>query len=226
MESDLEGALARLDAPGVTREQCFPIPRTVHTQRRKDFLKGAARRLAQRFIEPANADAVVDALPESEGDVTHGIIPGDFVFCDLIPRIIERHGCPPRIDLATLSLSEQNVHTLLAILQRPEAPSLTLLASVYFWETNRPIARAVETRLAPHPRFRGALGRQHTKLMLFDYPKRALVIAGSANLRSSNCYEQFAIFAEREVLLFYRAWIERFHAAASISAPEQIVPSL
>ena len=118
------------------------------------------------------------------------------------------------------------MNTLLGVLNRPEQPALSLLASVYFWETNQSIARAVETRLVPHPRFRAATGRQHTKLMLFDYPDKAWVIAGSANLRSSNCYEQFAIFAEREVLEFYRAWIEKFHALSAIRSRPQLVPTL
>jgi hypothetical protein len=225
-DDEIEAALARLDGPAVSREECFPLGRVVHTQRRKDTLKAAARKAVRQFIEPANADEVVAALPLDEGDVTHAIVPGDFVFCDILPRVIALHGCPPRIDLATLSLSEDNVNTLLSILHRPEQPSLSLLASVYFWETNQSIARAVETRLVPHHRFRCATGRQHTKLMLFDYPDKSWIIAGSANLRSSNCYEQFAIFADREVLAFYRSWIEKFHARAAIRSRDQLVPSL
>jgi hypothetical protein len=225
-DDEIEAALARLDGPGVSREECFPLGRALHTQRRKDSLKSAARRAARRFIEPANADEVVTALPAREGDVTHGVVPGDFVFCDIVPRVIAKHGCPPRLDLATLSMSEDNVNTLLGVLNRPEQPAMSLLASVYFWETNQSIARAVETRLVPHPRFRAATGRQHTKLMIFDYPDKAWVIAGSANLRSSNCYEQFAIFAERDVLNFYRAWMEKFHARAAIQSQQQLVPSL
>jgi len=226
-DENLEAALARMDGPGgISREACFPMGRRLHTQRRKDLLKGAARRAARQFIQPENADDIVAALPVEEGDSTHGIIPGDFVFCDLLPRLIAKHGCPPRIDITTLSMSEGNVHTLLGILNHAAEPTITLLASVYFWETNQSIARAVETMLVPHPRFRCAVGRQHTKIMLLDYPDKVWVIEGSANLRSSNCIEQITITAARDVLEFHRSWIAEFHQRAAIRSPRQPVPCL
>lgn len=226
-DANLEAALARMDAsPGISRDACFPMGRRLHTQRRKDLLKVAHRRAARQFIQPENADDVVAALPLEEGDSTHGIIPGDFVFCDLLPRLVAKHGCPPRIDITTLSMSEGNVHTLLGLLNHPAGPEITLLASVYFWETNQAIARAVETMLVPHPRFRCAVGRQHTKIMLVDYPERVWIIEGSANLRSSNCIEQITITAAREVLAFHRSWIEDFHRRAGIQTPDDLVPCL
>lgn len=224
---NLEAALSRMDGPpGIPREACFPLGRRLHTQRRKDLLKVAHRRAARQFIKPENADDIVAALPAEEGDSTHGIIPGDFVFCDLLPRLVAKHGCPPRIDITTLSMSEGNVHTLLGLLNHPAEPAVTLLASVYFWETNTTIARAVETMLVPHPRFRCAVGRQHTKIMLLDYPDRVWVIEGSANLRSSNCIEQITITAAREVLEFHRSWIMEFHERAAVQTPAATVPCL
>lgn len=78
-DDEIEAALARLDGPCVSREECFPLGRMLHTQRRKDSLRSAARKAARQFIEPANADEVVAAFPKREGDVTHAIVPGDFV---------------------------------------------------------------------------------------------------------------------------------------------------
>lgn len=227
-DEDLETALARLGkSDSGSRSAVFPVPGRLHTQRRKDLIKAASRRTAQKFIRPENAAVVADEMPEEEGDSTHGIIPGDFVFCDLLTQIIKVHGCPRRIDLTTLSLSEANVQVLHGILQLPEQPILTLLASVYFWATNQEIARAVKTRIAPHPRCRVATGRQHTKIMLLDYATRAWVIEGSANLRSSNCVEQITILASRELLEFHRGWIEEFHAAVpSVKKPPKLVPDL
>lgn len=74
---NLEAALSRMDGPPrIPREACFPLGRRLHTQRRKDLLKVAARRAARQFIKPENADDIVAALPMEEGDSTHGIIPG------------------------------------------------------------------------------------------------------------------------------------------------------
>lgn len=223
-DNGIEELLARMDAPGVSRAECFPFGGTLlHTQRKKETLKVADRRAARRFVEAKNADCVIAVLPAA-GDSTHCILPGDFVFCDLLARLVDRHGCPMRIDISTLSLSEGNVQTLVDILNHHAAPALTLVASVYFWSTNQSIARAIETRLAPHPRCRVALGRQHTKLVLVEYPNVSWVFAGSANLRSAGCYEQVVITDDSEVLAFYRGWLEKFHATAAVKPSTPLIP--
>jgi len=215
MEDDeLSAALAMLDAPELSRADCFPVPMRGHAQRVKDSLKKQHRRAASAFIKAANATGLARRLPGENGDRLHAIIPGDFVFCDLLPAVITRRGCPGRIDITTLSLSESNVHTLLGILGAPERPLITLLLSHYFQASNRDIFRAVETLLVGHPRFRLAVARQHTKIMLLDWPQCALVIEGSANLRSAGCIEQVTALACRDLLTFHRQWIEQLHATS------------
>ncbi|MBP7951738.1 MAG: hypothetical protein KA004_19000 [Verrucomicrobiales bacterium] len=153
----------------------------------------------------------------------HAIIPGDFVFGDLLDRIAEKHGCPERIDITTLSISERNVQTLLKLANHASAPELTLLLSYYFRSTNKDIFRAVETLLVPKANCRVAIGRVHTKVILLDYPGRPLVIESSANLRSSNCIEQVTILCSEALLKFHRAWIDEFQALAADGNHESMV---
>lgn len=211
-DDELSAALALLDAPDMSREDCFPVPFRVHAQRVKDHLKGRHRRAASAFIRAENAQQLARELPVEEGDWLHGIIPGDFVFCDLLPALVAARGCPARIDITTLSLSEQNVHTLLSVLGAVEQPFVTLLLSHYFQASNRDIFRSVETMLVGHPRFRLAVARQHTKVLLMDWPHCALVVEGSANLRSAGCIEQVTARASRDLINFHREWIEPLHA--------------
>lgn len=211
-DDELSAALAMLDAPELSRQDCFPVGTRVHAQRVKDSLKKQHRRAASVFIRSENAVQLAQVLPDAEDDWLHAIIPGDFTFCDLLPATARRFGCPRRIDITTLSLSEGNVHTLLGLLGKPEQPSISLLLSHYFQASNRDIFRAVETMLAGHPRFRLAVARQHTKILLLEWPERALVIEGSANLRSAGCIEQVTARASRDLLTFHREWIDQLHA--------------
>lgn len=215
MDDELSAALALLDAPELSREDCFPLQVRVHVQKMKDRLKGRDRRAAAAFIHADNARQLATRLPSEEGDWLHGIIPGDFVFCDLLPVLVELRGCPHRIDITTLSLSEQNVHTLLSLLGLPAQPVITLLLSHYFQASNKDIFTSVETMLVGHPRFRLAIARQHTKILLMDWPECALVIEGSANLRSAGCIEQITARASRDLLNFHREWIDQLHTHAT-----------
>ena len=213
-DDEIGTALALFDTPDMSREECFPVPMQVHAQRVKDSLKRRHRRAATALIQADNAGELADSLPREEGDWLHGIIPGDFVFCDLLPALVSRRGCPARIDITTLSLSEPNVHTLLGLLGHVAQPTVSLLLSHYFRASNEDIYRAVETMLVGHPRFRLAVSRQHTKIVLMDWPDCALVVEGSANLRSAGCIEQVTARASRELLNFHRRWIEQLHATS------------
>lgn len=227
MDADIGAALARIDAPEASlRERRFPLG--LRVQRLKDALKRREARAARRLIRAANADLLLAELPQEPGESTHAILPGDFVFCDLLSRLIARLGCPERIHITTLSMSEANVQSLLGILHHPVRPHITLLVSYYFQSTNRDIFRTIQTLLVPHPGFRLAIGRQHTKVILMDYPRQPegpgpLVIEGSANLRSSNSLEQVAIFSSSELLQFHRDWIEEFYRLCSTGDYEQMV---
>lgn len=215
MDDLIAEALALLDGPEVSRADCFPVGLRVHAQRVKESLKRRDRRSASVYIKAENAAALERVLPAEEGDWLHAILPGDFTFCDLLPCLIERRGCPARIDLTTLSLSEKNVHTLLGILGHPAEPLVSMLLSCYFEASNADIFRAAEVMLASHSRFRLGVWRQHTKIMLLEWPDAALVIEGSANLRSANCIEQVTARCSRDLLHFHRQWIEEIHTLAS-----------
>lgn len=206
--ADLEDILKRIRTrPPLDKARVFPVPGRSFTQKpRIDAVKQRDRLLARRFVRPENATALVADLPAGD-DSLHALLPGDFVFGDFLAAVIQSHGPPTRLDIATLSLSHANLATLLH-LARTHATPIHLLLSHYFRHTSKPIFAALRAAVAPLPQFRLTIGRNHCKVLLLDYPDRPWVIEGSANLRSSRNLEQITVLCSRGLLEFHRAWME------------------
>lgn len=158
---------------------------------------------------------MIDALPKCEGEALHALVCGDFVFCNLITRIVDRLGKPSEITLATLSVSLKNLESLEAMLRACPDLKLHIVLSHYFQTTSKEIFIALETLIAEKfpDRFTLTIGRSHAKVALFEYGTHCLVIETSANLRSSGNLEQLAVFRERDLYDFHAGWIREFRAA-------------
>ena len=172
------------------------------------------------MMKPENADQVIDYLPP-EGSSLHALLAGDFVFCHLVTRLVERLGEPLELVITTLSLSMKKLDALEALLKRfPNFP-LVIVISSYFQSTNKQIFVALESLVE---RFRDrvslTIGRSHAKLVLLDYGAAGCyVLETSANLRSSSCLEQVSIFRERQLHEFHRGWIQEFQRAEAAASP-------
>lgn len=213
LDTDFAAALQRLKTP--QRDRAFPIATSLlPIQRQKENLKRQDRALAKKFVRPENAQNVVAALPIDEGDRTHAIVAGDFVFNDLLCLICQINA-PCRLSVATLSLSEKNVEALERELIAGQLKQLTLVVSHYFQSTSKTIFGAIHNRLASRADCKIVVARSHMKVAVFTFNGQApLVVEGSANLRSSGNIEQLSIFRDTALAQFHQANFARIANAS------------
>lgn len=164
------------------------------------------------IIRPEHADEILDAFPRGPGERLHALLSGDFIFCDLLTRLIDREGPPISATISTLSLSGKNCEALALVLKKKPFP-LHLIVSDFFRTMNPLIFGTIQNLLdEPFETVRLSNGRTHAKVAIFDYGERCFVIEGSANLRSSNNLEQVFVVDDREVYEFHKAWMEELAA--------------
>ena len=199
------------------RARRFPVAtQTTEIERELARLKRNDAKIFKTLMKPKNADAVLDVLPAREGETLHAVISGDFVFHDMIFRLVNRIGAPLSMTIATLSLSLKTLLGIEAMFTRFPGFPLTLVVSSYFQSSNKDIFAALEalaTRFAD--RFKVTIGRSHAKIILIDYGPSAgcYIIETSSNLRSSNNLEHLTIFRERQLFDFHAGWIQEFCTA-------------
>jgi hypothetical protein len=211
----------------------FPLGKTRTFRFGPDFtfaakLAGLQRR---KIIRAENAVTLARAMPRTPFESTHALIPGDFVFCDILTAMVDLVGAPRAVHISSLSLSLDNVGLLRDVCTRFPGATVSLALSYYFEKTNKSIFRAVKERLVPLPNFKLALGRIHTKIILFhvENDRRGageschLVLETSANLRSSGSLEQVSIFACPQIYGFHAEWMEELHAVCESDNAEKFI---
>jgi len=211
-----QAAAAHFDREKDLRSRKFPVPtRGLTAHREFQVAKRRDAKAGKALIRPENADQVLDQLPALAGETLHALVCGDFVFCNLITRLVERLGPPAEITLATLSVSLKNLESLEGMLRACPELRLHIVLSHYFQTTSKEIFIALETLIGEKfaDRFTLTIGRSHAKVALIDYREHCFVIETSANLRSSGNLEQLAIFRERELFDFHATWIREFRTA-------------
>jgi len=208
LKPNTAGALASLRKP--KSEKAFPIKTSVHAiLRTHDLQKRNGRRAMKAMILPENCAAVLDHLPAEEGDRTHAIIAGDFIFCDLLLAIAKARG-RGSLAVSTLSLSMKNVAAIAASIDRGDIDRFDLILSHYFQSTSKELFQAIERELSGRKRCRIVIARTHCKLALFETPGRVpLTVESSANLRSCGNLEHVTIFADEDLARWHRETFEK-----------------
>ncbi len=164
----------------------------------------ASRRGIKRMIRPENADELLQYLP-APGECTHVVVRGDFVLGDILPLILRGATTPSEIDITSLGMSTGNAQMLAALLATGQVSRLMVLVSHYFSRVDRTgTFREVMHILGD----RIKVARNHAKVILIAAPPSFLVIEGSANLRSSDNIEQFAIWNDETLLNWHREWMQ------------------
>ena len=206
LDTDLAGAFSRLSQP---RSGAFALTtRTLQAKRGFDRQNARQRAIRQKYVRPENAHAIAVLLPTDAGDVLHAIVPGDFIFCDLLTSIC-RTRKPLALHIATLSMSKANVDSLTAELTAGNVGSIAILISNFFEKTNVGIFEHLTKAAAAHPAFTVAVERTHAKVALFQFGKNdRLTIETSANLRSSQNIEQITAIADPALYDFHRQWLD------------------
>jgi hypothetical protein len=167
-----------------------------------------SRRGIKRMVRPENAAALAEYLPEP-GECTHAVVRGDFVMADIIPLLLGDR-VADLIGISTLGMSRDNAVKLAELLAAGKVRRLFLLVSHYFSQVDK---------TGTYREVKGLLGdavvvaRTHAKVVLVSAAPSFFVVEGSANLRSSDNIEQFAIWNDEELLNWHLEWMQEVQGA-------------
>lgn len=159
-------------------------------------------------VDYDNAKLMADRVPLEPNTRTTVIVPGSFIFGDLLEALVLHRGLDVRkMYISTLSINEENVDSLKNILLFSRLGSLNILLSGYFYSNYKAtIVPYMYQELDVEERFQCAFCNTHMKVVLMETADgRHFVLHGSANMRSSSSLEQFDIEESAELYDFYQA---------------------
>lgn len=187
------------------RSAKFALPANIalhqfHQVKAKDK---ASRKGIKKLIKPENANFLSRYIP-APGDTVHCVVRGDFVFADILPVILNKSSAD-LIAISTLGLSKKNAEMLAEMKARGICRRLLVLVSHYFSQVDKTGTFAEVVAILGNDI---RIARTHCKVVLIDTPPNAYIVAGSANLRSSDTAEQFSIWNDRELLAWHLDWME------------------
>lgn len=162
-----------------------------NTAAEKEFIKAARLNLQPATWE--NAEAAAKAIDYSEN--YFALASGRFVFGDFIESLCYTQQLLPKaLYVTTLGMGKENIDSLVNISGYLGCKELNLIVSNYFVAMER-------NKLVPYMirEFTGlninvAVLASHCKICLIDSAKGSFIIAGSANLSSSNNVEQIMMW--------------------------------
>lgn len=152
-----------------------------------------------------NAKKTAAEIKITPGMLYFGIIDGSFIFGDLLEALFTQKLIrATRLDISTLSLSQDNVDSLATLLLKGYVKNLNLIVSDYFYQHERRLLMPyIYKELDIDNRFQLAAAGIHTKIITARLTSGInLVMHGSANLRSSGNIEQVHIQDSMEILTF------------------------
>ena len=167
-----------------------------------------SRRGIKRMVRPENAAELAKYLPEP-GECTHAVVRGDFVMGNIIPLILGDR-VAALVGIATLGMSRENAAMLSELVTEGKVQRLFLLVSHYFSQVDK---------TGTYREVKGLLGdavvvaRTHAKVILISAAPDFFVVEGSANLRSSDNIEQFAVWNDEELLNWHLEWMQEVQRA-------------
>lgn len=152
-----------------------------------------------------NARRTAGKIHLEPGFCYFGIIDGSFIFGDLIEALFTQKLIRAfRMDITTLSMSQENVDSLATLLLKGYIRELNLTVSDYFYAHERnQLIPYIHRELDIDNRFQLAVSGNHTKVVVAKLTNGIhLCIHGSANLRSSGNIEQIMIQDSKEIYDF------------------------
>ena len=187
----------------------------------------------QRYINPKpgkeipeqrlyfeHAKDLAKAIEIKKNQRAHVILSGNFIFGDFIEAFfVEKNIKTKRLIISTLSMSQNNIDSLVNLFYGRYIDSLDLVISDYFFAHERhDLIPYMLKELDINNRFQLAVAGSHTKICLFESVVYGLkyVIHGSSNLRSSNCIEQITIEENAKLYDFYKDFHEKILSEYSI----------
>ena len=156
------------------------------------------------------AKQLAEDLKLYPGELVHCMVAGSFIFGDFIEALlVEKDVVCTEMLISTLSMSQNNIDSLAGLRKTGHLTGkLTIMLSNYFYSHEKFSLIPYALENLDCELFDMLVIRNHTKLCLMKVANIHLVITGSANLRSSNCIEQFTIHESPELYAFYKSWFE------------------
>lgn len=145
-------------------------------------------------VDYTYARQMAEGVDLAPGSKTTVIVPGNFIFGDLLEALIIDRGIDAvELTISTLSLSQENVDSLKNIMMDCPDMHLNLIISGYFYSHNKnTLVPYIYDELDTDDRFQCAFTNTHMKVALIHSRKGThYTLTGSANLRSSSSLEQF-----------------------------------
>lgn len=164
-------------------------------------------RLSTKPVMFDNAAELADSI-----DITRDyicLVPGSFIFGDLLEALLYRKRLEPSVVYAaTLGMSAENIDSLVNCTRYLHTGSLKLLISNYFAALERhKLIPYMEREFAGEP-IEVAVLASHCKLILIRSEKSDILITGSANLSSSSNVEQFVMMHDPGAVDFMQSRLD------------------
>lgn len=171
------------------------------------YIRPKLRPFKESRIMYEHAAELAESIDIERGARYDVVVSGNFIFGDFIEAFMIRNNCKAiRMDITSLSLSQDNIDSLRTLLEKSYVDNLNLIVSAYFYahEIHRLIPYIYD-QLDINDRFQLAVCGTHMKTCLFEtLGGKKIIIHGSANLRSSGNIEQFTIEENPELYGFYK----------------------
>jgi hypothetical protein len=169
----------------------------------------AAKAAARRALMFREAKELLSALP-GPGEAVHAVMTGAYDLMLLLVALLDLHPAPcRRLRIATLCYNRRNAVELLGLLESGKVGGLTLLVSNFFRGHYAELDEWFRAELADYPGSRTAAARSHCKVVGFDFADNAaLVLEGSANLRTNGNREQLVLCHDRALHDWHAQWID------------------
>jgi len=183
----------------------------------------SSRKEVKKLIKPENAQDVIRNLP-GPGDTVHAVLRGNFVVGDMLPYLLTFTGYCPLLRISSLSVSDHNAETLRDLVTAGKVGRTMLIVSHWFKGGHEAGAfRSITNIIGDTGDIKAT--RCHAKMILIRSADFNLVLAGSANLRSSDSLEQITIHNDPEVYDFHAAWMDemRDEKKHSIGEKRQVI---
>lgn len=157
-------------------------------------------------VDYTHAEEMARQVDLSPGSRTTVIVPGNFIFGDLLESLVLDRGIDAdEMTISTLSISEDNIDSLKNImLLRPDMRLTLILSGFFYSHYKHDLVPYIYQELDIDNKFQLAITNTHMKVALIHSKKgNCYTMTGSANLRSSSNLEQFDMEEGEERYMFF-----------------------
>ena len=164
--------------------------------------------IQERFLKYKNASELSKSITVDKNDRVHVVVDGSFYFGDFIEAfIVDRNLHIKEMTISTLSMNQNNVDSLVNLMDGKFVDSLNLIVSDYFFSHEKfQLIPYIYKTLDKNDSFQLSSCSTHCKICIFEtHNGDFYVFHGSANLRSSSNIEQICLENNKELYLFHKS---------------------